>query len=277
MAAALHAGRLRDRKGARSRIMSNDLTDKEYWRQRLKTYLCDRQPPSQPQSWEWMPIILKFLSNYAHGSFLELGCSPGDVSAAICARVPLRPEGVDFADTSEGYLTQMRSAGMKDAILHRCDIRKFRPGRRFEIVASFGLVEHFTDFETVLNIHDDLLAPGGLCIVEVPHFRRLQYLYHYLFDQEDLRRHNTRIMKLEVFRSFAARRNHRILHLDYCGPLRFWGTGQSGPKALRFARTTASRVVQVAAKLLGRSLPVNHPYLAPWILYIGQKNPTATP
>lgn len=257
--------------------MSNDLTDKEYWNQRQDILVRDRHLASQPQSWEWMPIVIRFLSDYAHSSFLELGCSPGDVSAAICAEVPLRPEGVDFADTSERYMTQMRSAGVDNAILHRCDIRKFRPARRFEIVASFGLIEHFTDLETVLNIHDDLLAPGGLCIVEVPHFRRLQYLYHYLFDREDLRRHNTRVMKLDVFRSFAARRNHRILHLGYCGPLRFWGTGQSGPKAVRFARMTSSRMVQVAAKLLGRALPADHPYLAPWILYIGQKTPIATP
>jgi hypothetical protein len=98
-------------------------------------------------------------------------------------------------------------------------------------------------------------------------------LYHYLFDREDLRRHNTQVMKLDVFRSFAARRNHRILHLDYCGPLRFWGAGRSGPKAVRLARMNSSRMVQVAADLFGKALPKNHPYLAPWILYVGQKQP----
>jgi hypothetical protein len=169
---------------------------------------------------------------------------------------------------------QMRMAGA-DAVLHRCDIREFKPGKRFDIVASFGLVEHFTDFDAMLDIHDDLLAPGGLCIVEVPHFRKLQYLYHYLLDRKDLLRHNTAVMNLDVFNRLAARKHHRILHLDYCGALRFWGVDRSGSAPLRISRILLSRIIQTAAQFVGRVLPKNHPSLAPWILYIGQKLPAA--
>jgi len=251
--------------------MPTDLSDKKYWNQRQNALHRGQQPPSELHFWEWMPIVLKFVSDYAHSSFLELGCSPGDVSAAICAKVPLRPEGVDFADTSERYLTQMHLAGVEGAVLHRCDIRQFRPARQYDIVASFGLIEHFTDFETVLDIHNDLLAEDGLCIIEVPNFRRIQYLYHYFVDRRDLQRHNTDVMALNVFETFARRSNHRILHLDYCGCLRFWGVDSSGPRMLSLARVLFSRLVRLSASLVGRILPSDHPYLAPWILYVGQK------
>jgi hypothetical protein len=43
------------------------------------------------------------------------------------------------------------------------------------------------------------------------------------------------------------------------------------PIVLRLARMNSSRMIQVAATLSGAVLPYNHPYFAPWMLYIGQK------
>jgi SAM-dependent methyltransferase len=251
--------------------MPIDLTDKQYWEERQEGCGKGSRMRRASPAWEWMPIVLNSLRDRTGCSFLELGCSPGEVSASICAAIPLRAEGVDFADASEQYLSRMRMAGVPEAVFNRCDIREFRPGKRYDIVASFGLVEHFSDFETILDIHDELLAPGGLCIVEVPHFRHIQFLYHTLFDRKDLSRHNLRVMELEVFRSFAARKSHRVLHLDYCGKLRFWGADSPPSPAVRAAHNTSSRAVQAAASLLGSVFPANHRWLAPWILYIGQK------
>ena len=250
-----------------------DLTDKTYWEGRqCASGRGDALSVARPR-WEWLPIVMRFISTRPGASFLELGCSPGDVSAAICSRVPLQAEGVDFADTAAQYLERMRRASVRRPVLHQCDIREFRPGKRFDIVASFGLVEHFTDFGRVLDIHDKLLAPGGLCVVEVPNFRGLQWLYHAACDTVDLRRHNTAVMETAVFRDFAARSNHQILFLDYCGRLRFWGVDQSGPAPFRMARRVCGRSLQRAAALAAGILPDHHPSLAPWILYIGQKSP----
>ena len=39
---------------------------------------------------------------------------------------------------------------------------------RFDLVCSFGLIEHFIDKRPVLEIHRKFIAPGGVIVIIVP-------------------------------------------------------------------------------------------------------------
>jgi SAM-dependent methyltransferase len=251
--------------------MKNDLTDAKYWDQTTADAIQSGTPRPAAHKFEWMPTVLSFIGGRPQSSFLELGCSPGNVSAIICSHVPLRPEGVDFTESPELYLRNLRNAGVPSPIMYQCDVREFSPGKQYDIVGSFGLIEHFEDPQSILDIHDDLLVDGGLCIVEIPHFRKIQYLYHYLCDRPDLLRHNTACMTLDTFRQFAETHDHEILHLGYCGPGRFWGIDTGGSSVTFFIRRVIARVFAAAIKAANLVLSPDNPYAAPWILYVGQK------
>jgi SAM-dependent methyltransferase len=249
-----------------------DLTDPSYWGQRqrgLGNQVFD--PP------EWLPLVSAHLERYRGARFLELGCSPGHVSAGIVPRFAFRPEGVDFSPEAHLYLDAMASVGCTTAILHRADLRTFSPTEPFAVVSSFGLVEHFENFAEILDHHDRVLAPGGLCLVAVPNFHGVQWLYHRLFDAPDLRRHNLDAMRPEVFQEFAQRHQHKVLTLQYFGRLRFWNVDLEGPRYRVVARRIASRLARELAWRLGHRLPAGHPILAPWLVYLGQKPTTGLP
>lgn len=241
-----------------------DLTYPAYW-DRGRRHLGPRAA-MLPDEAEWFPPVADWLWEYAGGRFLELGCAPGLVSAFVCTRLAFSPHGVDFSEDADRYLEVLQAAGLCDAVLHRGDLRSFRPDHPFDVVASFGLIEHFQDPAEILDHHDRMLRNGGLCLVVVPNFRKVQYLYHRIFDRRDMAMHNTAAMMPRLFFDFARRRGHRVRYLGYAGRLRLWNAPTKGwlPRAVK-------KGVREAARVLGRRLPAGHPWLAPWLVYVGEK------
>jgi SAM-dependent methyltransferase len=251
---------------------SGDLTSKHYWDQTHKDLIYTKEQLSEFPQFPWMPILLDFLRPYQGQRFLELGCSPGQISAMICNCIRFHPEGVDFSDTAWLYLRNLETVGVTHAKLHVCDFREFRPSEPYDVVGSFGLIEHFEDPQELLDHHHRLLRPGGLCVVELPRFRGFPWLFKWIFDRPNLRRHNTRVMDPSVFRRFAERSGQEILFLDLVGGPQVWGADQGGPEWLRRLRTSASATVKRwVARHLKPRIRAGHPWFAPWILYVGRK------
>ena len=253
-------------------MSSGDLTTKEYWDQTHRDQIFTREQLTNFPQFPWMPILLEYLAPYQGQRLLELGCSPGQVSAMICSKIPMKAEGVDFSDTGWLYLKNLETVGITDAKLHHDDFRTFRPAELFDVVSSFGLVEHFDDPQEVLDHHDRLLRPGGMCIVELPRMRGLLWLHKWLFDRPNLRKHNVGMMKVGVFQLFAERSGQEVLFLDLVGGPQVWGADQGGPEWLRARRTsTAMRVKRAVAEHLKPRVRPGHSWFAPWLLYIGRK------
>lgn len=251
--------------------MSSSLTDAGYWSRRQESLSVRSYAElSDARSAEWFAVIEKFLREAEGGRLLEIGCSPGHCSALLCSRYKFQAEGVDISDCSDLYKKNLAVVGNVNAIVHKTDIRVFDPMSKYDVVSSFGFVEHFLDVLDILSIHDRFLAVGGLCIVVVPNFRYLQYLYHYLFDRQDLLMHNTACMQLNVYEEYARICNHEILYLGYAGKMRFWNVDLTGSYIKVIFRRILSRLVREAAYGIGQMLPVNK-YYSPWIIYVGRK------
>src|SRR5262249_46642929 len=123
----------------------------------------------------WASIARSFYRS-TDTTFIELGCAPGDSSALLTFRTNLEAYGVDFSEDSDVYLSTMQRMG-KEATPYREDVSHFSPQRRYDIVASCGLIEHFrgSSLTDLLHKHDDLLNPGGLLIIEIPNMTGFQY------------------------------------------------------------------------------------------------------
>ena len=256
----------------RSQSEDGSLADASYWGER-QSHLSvpDISVWRDFSKAEWFEAVERFLLPYRGARFLELGCSPGHVSALICTRVHFEPHGIDYSPNAPLYLQYMKAAGISNAKLFHEDIRTFHPSTPYDVVGSFGLVEHFADPQTILEHHDRLLKDEGLCIVVIPNFRCFQYAYHYFFDRTDLRKHNIHAMTCEIFVRFAKRKGHNVLFLGYCGRLRFWNVDDSGSRGRVLTRRILAGAVRIGAQILGRILPEGHPALAPWIVYVGRK------
>lgn|GEM_PF-2265891 len=246
------------------------LTDILYWYQKQKhLHSIDIERAGTP---EWLDVILPYLRKYEGGSFIEIGCSPGYVSAVICSNVRLVPYGIDFSPMAYLYLESMRRVGYLNATLYKGDIGTFRIDKCFDVVGSVGLVEHFTDPFEILDHHYRLTKPGGIVFVIIPNFRYVQWLYHFIFNRADLSFHYLETMKLEVFVKFSNNKGLDILFLDYCGKLRFWGVNVEGNKYIVYGRRIISRIIrEVTNRFISKITPANSKYTSPWIVYVGFK------
>ncbi|MDD5207398.1 MAG: class I SAM-dependent methyltransferase [Desulfobacterales bacterium] len=102
-------------------------------------------------------------------SVIELGCAPGSILMRIHR---LRPRyqlsGLDYSKRGlEIARDRFKNSGL-DVALFEEDVRKFSPPELFDIVLSFGLIEHYEDALEILKYHKRLAKPGGLVAVTIP-------------------------------------------------------------------------------------------------------------
>lgn len=251
------------------RYAMTDLTSPTYWGDR-QTQL--KVPKDQGAMKDLLDAIEPFLLQYRHQRWIELGCSPGNVSYLLFNRIPFIPFGVDFSPQAQMYLeTMARYAGVH-ATLFQLDLREFSPTEPYDVVMSFGLIEHFSNPGEILDHHYRLCRKGGLLVTAIPHFRYLQWLYHRLFDRRDLAKHNISMMNLGTFKGFAERNNLQVLHLGYVGRINFWNVDDSGPRMKAMIRKGLSLAVRAFVnRLLAHILPPHKKLYAPWIVFIARK------
>lgn len=153
---------------------------------------------------------------------LELGCAPGRLLQALAEVGPHHHlSGVDFAEQA---LTRTRLELERQGIraaLHLADVREFTPPVPYDLVVSFGLIEHFTDPVEILTHHVRLVRPGGHVAVTVPNYsdpllvRALR-----TYSPETLATHNLEIMsRAALQRALADAGLTNIVTGDYGGAL----------------------------------------------------------
>jgi SAM-dependent methyltransferase len=149
--------------------------------------------------------------------FLEVGCAPGGILAEFCGRLGYVAHGIDYASEPAPIESYLRGEGVRVGEIHQGDFLTWEPGRRYDIVASFGFIEHFEEPAAVVDRHFRLARPGGTVVLTMPHYARGQKLLHWLFDRENLRRHNTGCMNLKFLREAAERNGAEIVAARYTG------------------------------------------------------------
>ena len=124
------------------------------------------------------------------GTCFEVGCYPGRYLIYLGKRFNFTVSGIDSTplvhSRMPGFLTEH---GVRTGNLYHGDILSFEPDKQYDVVFSFGFVEHFVNLEEVIEKHVQLVKPTGVMIVACPNFRGLQYFLHRLLEPSALERH----------------------------------------------------------------------------------------
>ena len=225
---------------------SEHYTTKEDW----DAYYADCRP-KKVDSVFLSEIFEEYLQPDPEKSVLEIGCAGGEYLCYMARRFGFRAFGVDYSDEIVRTANLFKYNELPAPELFKEDFFQWQPGRTFDIVYSIGFIEHFEDPRRVLRKHSDLLAPGGRLIVTMPHFAHLQYLFHWLIDRDNLRKHNTRIMRLPVLRKAAEGLPLRLNYLDYFETFGFWTERKTWNTRQKAARWAIELFGKAAWKLLG--------------------------
>jgi 2-polyprenyl-3-methyl-5-hydroxy-6-metoxy-1,4-benzoquinol methylase len=155
---------------------------------------------------------------------LEIGSAPGRISLELWRRLGLVPYGLEY--TEAGVRAQQalyRKFGLPGEWVMPGDLFddawRARHAESFDVVASFGFIEHFGDPRDVVAKHLELLRPGGLLVVTVPNLNE-STVYGRLvrrFNPAVYALHNTATCTRESLGKLAASLDCGIIHCDTLG------------------------------------------------------------
>jgi len=189
--------------------LQQDLTTPQYWdRQWTTTEIVDRQEPVEKRKRK-RARTQPFLSLMAQAldqrfgnvaKVLEVGCAPGYLLSEFAGLRPNdRLSGVDFTTEGLDFSRQLFREQQIQATLHQADVRDFSPESLYDLVYSCGLIEHFTEPESILSHHVRLCKPGGIVAVSIPNYSsQVQKWFMRQLDPESLVTHNLSMMNTEA-------------------------------------------------------------------------------
>ncbi len=120
---------------------------------------------------------LRLLERYGKGAkVLEAGCGSG-VWAFLLEQVGFEIWGVDFSEAAIKGATEYAKYHNLSSRFFQGDVREMSfPDNYFDVVVSYGVIEHFPDSENAVKEFYRVLRPGGACLVTAPNpftFHRL--------------------------------------------------------------------------------------------------------
>jgi len=132
--------------------------------------------------------------------FLEVGCAPGGFMVYFHQVHGWTVSGIELSEAGLTRTRELLAVNGVEARLYQGDVLQLRPDRQYDVVGSFGLVEHFDDPLPCYRAMSQWLRPGGALLVTVPNllgpigramrFRNYeQYLEHKQYGPCDLEAH----------------------------------------------------------------------------------------
>lgn len=149
-------------------------------------------------------------------SVFEIGCYPGNYLPCFGEK-GYEINGIDLTPKVNELSQFLASQGYKVGRIERGNFFN-EEFRQYDIVCSFGFIEHFINYCDVIKMQLDMVKPGGYVLIETPNFRGLfQYLYHRVFDNLNLKRHNILSMNPNEWSKIAKMNGFTNITTEFIG------------------------------------------------------------
>lgn len=250
------------------------LSSKEHWDQRWESEGPQRIrfDPERPVFREIHALIQRNLPRDPAYRFLEVGSYPGTYMWYFHHYYGYQVSGLEYVEwCCERSRELLADVGVDADVIH-ADLFAYEPpaDALWDVVGSFGFIEHFSDTAAVIERHLALVKPGGYLVLVIPNHHGINGRILRTVDPDKYETHN--LMSYEdMERGVLDVGGADILEGGYLGRFGLWGTGLYARLARRPRyQYRAVRAPLWVAEHLGRLLP-NTPYLSPSAALIARK------
>jgi SAM-dependent methyltransferase len=203
------------------------------------------------------------------GSCLELGCFPGRY-LAVFGEFGYEVHGIDLTPRVTNDLPDwLRRQGYRVGEFVKGDALHYPFGRAYDVVCSFGFIEHFTNWAAVVRRHGELVKPGGHVVISTPNFRGgFQQVTHAWLDRPNFEEHNIEAMIPAEWTKVLESSGFETLDAGYIGGFDFW----VGPFEKRnLLKRALIKAIRKSVPIFKKLLPDNNGYYAPYCMLVGRK------
>ncbi len=184
-----------------------------------------RFDPNKPIFRAHHRIFRALLPFNRRATFLEIGAHPGQYLWYFNAHFGFAVTGIEYVEEyARQTASNLEASGVTASIEHADLFQYCRRTRQFDVVASFGFVEHFVDIQPAIDAHWALVKPGGTLIVSVPNHSGVLGRLFARIDPHAAARHNR--MDLTTLQHAVARApDAEVVTCRHIGSVGFWNSG----------------------------------------------------
>ena len=241
-------------------------TDKKFWDE----YFNRREhKPTTVENSLFSDIFDKYLVPDKNKTVLEIGCADSNFLCYLSKKFGYQAYGIDYSEAITRTTELFKFNGLPEPKLYKEDLFSWNPDIKFDMVCSFGFIEHFDDINPVIKKHAELVVPGGKLIVTIPHFAHAQYFLHWLIDRENLKKHNAKVMNLDSIRKAIMQSGMKIEYLSYYKTFGFWTERNNMAPWEKVVNWLIIKSGKVITRIFGYNYP--NPFLSPHIVCVASR------
>jgi 2-polyprenyl-3-methyl-5-hydroxy-6-metoxy-1,4-benzoquinol methylase len=146
---------------------------------------------------------------------IEAGCARSGVLPHFAKKLGLRLAGIDYSPNGCQQTRMMLEREEVQGEIYCCDV--FSPPdnlvEQFDVLVSFGLIEHFSDTTTIVTALSRLVRPGGLIFTNVPNMYGVTGFVQRMMDRKIYDIHVP--LSVEAVRNAHLQSDLNVLACDY--------------------------------------------------------------
>ncbi len=223
--------------------MNNDdrKTDRQLWEEYWQTYV-----PQVVIEKSAFSEVFSAQPNGAGKRFLEIGGFPGVFAVWFKKHKGYDVSLLDFYTANEVTHKLLAANDLESNAITiiESDLFNYIPLQKFDLVTSFGFIEHFKNTNLVLQKHADCTADGGKLLITLPNLCGINGWVQRTFDKANYDIHVIECMDLELLKNATINAGLKNVNVYYYGKPMVW----LEPKA------PVNKVVRWLVKMLSISI-----------------------
>jgi 2-polyprenyl-3-methyl-5-hydroxy-6-metoxy-1,4-benzoquinol methylase len=259
------------------------LSTQSYWDEVLSSAKLPRVNSSRSYLYSiTMKFADKILSNENFKTFFEVGCGSSGWLPYFAGKYGYRVSGLDYSDIGCQLATknlEMLNIDHDEILCRDFFLPDPTNGKKFDVVFSYGVIEHFSNPDDIIGIFKNFLNENGVMITLVPNFTGLNGKLTKLFMRDVYDIHNP--INAKQLSSLHTSNSMTVLKNGYAGIFSLGVMPLIKSNHWLFKKDTVRRkfflaLFNIADKIMGKIfkiLPFDIPskYFSPYVICIARK------
>ena len=243
--------------------MEQNLTDRGFWKsfwESRKNLIFYIKP-----DYVFGDILAGLIKQKGIKNAIELGGFPGYYSIYLKKYLGLDTTLFDYY-IHEGLIKELLAKnGLKedDINIIESDLFTYTPEEKYDLVTSFGLIEHFSDTASIIKTHLQFLKTGGTLFITLPNFTGVNGWVQKSFDKENYDKHYINCMNPAFLAETCRQLGLKEVESYYHGKFTVWLENKSEQSAIA---KSIVKAIWVTGKVFTKIIPIESKALSPYIV-----------